>query len=49
MHMFRQGCPLSMLHRTCEKVYGGFRLGGLGIPNILHMPFLFYFKKVCAR
>ena len=31
-----------MLHRTCENVHGGVRLGGLGIPNILHMPF--YFK-----
>ena len=22
MHMLRQGCSLSMVHRTCEKVYG---------------------------
>ena len=40
--MLRQGCFLSMLHRTCEKVHGGVRLGGLTIPNILCMPF--YFK-----
>ena len=40
--MFRQGCPLSMLHRTCENVHGVVRLGGMGMPDILHMPF--YFK-----
>ena len=42
MHMLRQGCSLSMLHRTCEKLHWGVRLGGLGMPNILCMPF--YFK-----
>ena len=39
MCMLRQGCSLSMLHRTCEKVHGGVRLDGLGMPNILCMPF----------
>ena len=24
--MFRQGCSLSMFHRTCEKLHGGFGL-----------------------
>ena len=42
MCMLRQGCSLSMLHRTCENVHGGVRLCGLGMPNILCM--LFYFK-----
>ena len=23
MHMLRQGCSLSMLHGTCEKLHGG--------------------------
>ena len=23
MHMLGQGCSLSMLHRTCEKLHGG--------------------------
>ena len=41
MCMLRQRCSLSMLHRTCEKVHGGVRLGGLGMPNNLHMPFHF--------
>ena len=41
MHMLRQGCSLSILHRTCEKLHGGVRLGGLSIPNIMHMLFLF--------
>ena len=41
MHMPRQGCSLNMLHRTCEKVHGGVRLVGMGILNMLHMPFLF--------
>ena len=41
MCMLRQGCSLSMLHRTCKKVHGGIRLGGLGMPNIMHMFFLF--------
>ena len=36
--MLRQGCSLGMLHRTCENVHGGVRLGGLGMPNILCMP-----------
>ena len=22
MHILRQGCSLSMLHRTCEKLHG---------------------------
>ena len=39
--MLKQGCSLSMLHRTCEKVPGGVSLGGLGMPNILCMPFNF--------
>ena len=34
MYMLRQGCSLSMLHRTCEKVHGDVRLGGLGMSNI---------------
>ena len=34
MCMLRQGCSLSMLHRTCEKVPWGVRLGGLGMQNI---------------
>ena len=42
MCMLRQGCSLSMLHRTCKNMHGGVRLCGLGMPNILHMPF--YFK-----
>ena len=40
--MLRQGCSLSMLHRTCEKLHGGVRLGGLCMLKIMHMPF--YFK-----
>ena len=40
--MLREGCSLSMLHRICEKLQGGIRLGGLSMPNIMHMPF--YFK-----
>ena len=44
--MLRQGCSLSMLHRTCEKVHGGVRLCGWGMPNILHMPFCFKLKGV---
>ena len=24
MHMLRQGCSLSLLHRTCVKLHGGF-------------------------
>ena len=42
MYMLRQKCSLSMAHRTCEYVHGGVRLGGLGMPNIVCMPF--YFK-----
>ena len=38
MCILRQGCSLSMLHRTCEKVHGGVRLGGLRLPNIMYMP-----------
>ena len=45
--MLRQRCSLSMLHRTCEKVHGGVRLGGLGMPSILCMPF--YFKPRGAK
>ena len=37
--MLRQGCSLSMLHRTCEILHGNVRLDGLRMPNILHMPF----------
>ena len=44
MYMLRQGCFLSMLLRTCEKVHGGIRLAGLGMPNILCIPF--YFKPM---
>ena len=40
--MLREACSLSTLYRTCENVHGGVRLGGLGMPNILHIPF--YFK-----
>ena len=32
MHMLRQGCYLSMLHRICEILHGGVRLGVLGMP-----------------
>ena len=39
--MLRQGYSLDMLQGTCETVHGGVRLGGLGTPNILHMPFHF--------
>ena len=39
MHMLRQRCSLSMLYGTCENLYGDVRLVGLGMPNILHMPF----------
>ena len=42
MHMLRQRCSLSMLHRTCEKLHGVVTLSGLSMPNIMHMPF--YFK-----
>ena len=35
MHMPRQGYSLSILHRTCEKLHGVVRLGGLSMPNIL--------------
>ena len=38
MCMFRQGCSLSMLHGTFEKLHGGVRLSRLSIPNILCMP-----------
>ena len=41
MCMLRQGCSLSILHRTCENMHEGVSLCGLGMPNILHMPFLF--------
>ena len=33
MCMYRQGCSLSMLHRTCEKLHWGVRLGGLSMPK----------------
>ena len=39
MSMLRQRCSLSMLHRSCEYVHGGVRLDGLGMLNILCMPF----------
>ena len=41
MHMLRQRCSLSMLHRTCEKLHGGVSWV-LSMPNIMHMPF--YYK-----
>ena len=41
MCMLRQGCSLSILHRTCENMHEGVGLCGLGMPNILHMPFYF--------
>ena len=46
MGMLRQGCSLSMSHRTCEKVHRGVKLGGLGMPNILHMSFYFKYSDV---
>ena len=46
MHMLRQGSPLSMLHRICEKVHGGVGLGGLGMAKILCMPFYFKTRDV---
>ena len=33
MHMLRQGCSLSMLHRTCEKLHGV--LGWLNVMGVL--------------
>ena len=33
MHIVRQGCSLSMFHRTCEKLHGDVRLGGLSMPS----------------
>ena len=42
MCMLRQGCSLSMVHRTCENCQG-VRLGRLSMPNIMGMPF--YFKS----
>ena len=33
MCMLRQGCSLSMLHRTCEKLHGG--LGWFSIMGVL--------------
>ena len=45
MHMLRQYCSLSMLHRTCKNMHGGVWLGGLRMPNGWHtlcMPI--YFK-----
>ena len=42
MWMLRQWYSLSMLHRTCDKLHGEVRLGGLGMPNVMWMPF--YFK-----
>ena len=41
MCMLRQGCSLSMLHRT-YKNHMVVRMDGLSMPNILSMPF--YFK-----
>ena len=41
MHIVRQGCSLSMLHKTCEKVHGGVMLGGLNMPQYLAHAFLF--------
>ena len=44
--MLRQGCSLSMLYRTCEYEHGDVRLGGLGMPNILNMPFYFKLRGI---
>ena len=44
MCMLRQWCSLSMLHRTCEYMHEGVRLGGLRMPHgwcTLHMPIYF--------
>ena len=32
MCMHRQGCSLTMLHRSCKKVHGGIRLGDWACP-----------------
>ena len=50
MCMLRQWYFLSMLHRTCENMYGGVRLGGLSMPNrwfTLCMPI--YFNPWCIK
>ena len=47
MCMLRQGCFLSMLHRTCEKLHEGVRLGGLGMSNTLDITS--YFKPRCIK
>ena len=50
MHMLRQGCSLSMFHRTCEILHWGVRLGRLSMPNIICMPLYFKprgIKKYC--
>ena len=39
MHMLRQGCSLSMLHRCCKKLHGDVGLHGLSMPNIMCLPF----------
>ena len=44
MHMLRQWCSMSMLHRTCEYIHVGVRFGGLSLPNgwcFLHIPISF--------
>ena len=33
MCMLRQWCSLNMLHRTCEYMHWGARLGGLSMPK----------------
>ena len=38
MYMLSQRCSLSMVHRICEYVPGGVRLGGLDMSKILCMP-----------
>ena len=44
MHMLRQWCSLSMLHRTCESMHWGVRLGGLSMPNGCTLCMPIYFK-----
>ena len=48
MHMLKLWCSLSMLHRPCENMYKGVRLGGLIMPNgqcTLHMPINNFLEK----
>ena len=41
MCMLREGCSLSMLHTTCEKLHRGVWSGGLSMSNIMCMHFYF--------